>query len=172
MHLKMAVKTYAASVGCQVRTGILQSIPSSSMDSCAGLSETAPLSAWGQMKRPFSSRLANRHIPWPSHHSSLMMSPRLPRKTKTWPENGSWVSAFCTKAPNHQSRGVCRSDPPPTTRVFPSARQSCRFSQSLQYTAHAGLVNHAAQSHTGTTQFNFDHASRGGACGVDYNPQG
>src|SRR5665647_288462 len=47
----MHAKIYAASVGCQVRTGILQSMPSSNMDNCAGVSETDPESACGQMKR-------------------------------------------------------------------------------------------------------------------------
>lgn len=33
------------------------------------------------------------HWPSPVHHSNLMMSPRLPRNTKTWPLNGSSCSA-------------------------------------------------------------------------------
>ena len=41
---------YAARCGCQVRVGMRQSIPSSSMDSCAGVNDTAPLSARGQTK--------------------------------------------------------------------------------------------------------------------------
>lgn len=36
---------YAARCGCHVRVGILQSMPSSSMDNCAGVNDTAPLSA-------------------------------------------------------------------------------------------------------------------------------
>jgi len=38
-----------------------QSMPSSSIDSCAGVSDTCE-----QTKRPFSSRSAKRHSPWPS----------------------------------------------------------------------------------------------------------
>ncbi len=48
-----------------------QSTPSSSIDSCAGVSDTAPESACGRTKRPRSSLLANRHRPWPSYHSTL-----------------------------------------------------------------------------------------------------
>src|SRR5450830_545934 len=82
----------------QVRTGWRQSMPSSSIDSCACVSMTVPLAACGQMKRPRSSRLASRHRPSPVHHSSLMMSPRRPRNTKTWPLNGSACSAVSTLA--------------------------------------------------------------------------
>lgn len=57
-----AVFDYAMA-GAKVRTGMRQSIPSSSIDSCAGVSETLPDSACGQTKRPDSSRLANRHRP-------------------------------------------------------------------------------------------------------------
>jgi hypothetical protein len=73
---------YTARDGELVRVGRRQSMPSSSIDNCARLSDTAPSSACGQMKRPRSSRLANRQSPSPSHHSSLMRSPRRPRKTK------------------------------------------------------------------------------------------
>ncbi len=37
-----------AIAGCQVRTGVRQSIPSMSIDSCAGVSDTAPCLACGQ----------------------------------------------------------------------------------------------------------------------------
>src|SRR5471030_1002189 len=40
------------------------------------------------MKRPRSSRLANRHRPSPLHQSSLMRSPRRPRNTNTCPLKG------------------------------------------------------------------------------------
>ena len=43
---------YTAMDGTLVLIGLLQSIPSSSMESCARLKATAPFSAWGQMKRP------------------------------------------------------------------------------------------------------------------------
>ncbi len=45
--------------------GTRHSSPSSSMDSCAGVSVTAPALVTGQVNRPFSSRLANRQKPWP-----------------------------------------------------------------------------------------------------------
>ena len=83
--------------GCQLRARTFQSMPLSSIDSCAGVNETAPLLACGHMVLPFSNRLANRHRPWPSNHSSWMMSPCLPRKTNTWPENGSWVGEVCAR---------------------------------------------------------------------------
>ena len=51
-----------------------------------------PASARGHTNRPRSSRLANRHSPSPSHHNSLIRSPRRPRKQNTWPENGSLPS--------------------------------------------------------------------------------
>jgi len=51
---------YTAIGGAAVRIGLRQSIPSSSIDSCARLNETIPLPACGQMKRPRSSRLANK----------------------------------------------------------------------------------------------------------------
>jgi hypothetical protein len=43
--------------GVQLRTGRRQSMPSSNIDSCAGVSETVPLLACGQTKRPRSKRL-------------------------------------------------------------------------------------------------------------------
>ena len=43
--------------GHAVRIGLRQSMPSSSIESCARLNETAPFSACGQMKRPRSRRL-------------------------------------------------------------------------------------------------------------------
>jgi len=69
--------------GCHVRSGRRQSMPSSSIDSCAALSETLPVSACGQMNRPRSRRLVSRHMPSPSLHSSLTRSPRRPRKANT-----------------------------------------------------------------------------------------
>ena len=72
-----------ASSGRQVRCGIRQSIPSSSIDNCARLSTATPSSARGQTNRPRSRRLANRHSPSPSHHNSLTRSPRRPRKQNT-----------------------------------------------------------------------------------------
>ncbi len=92
------MSAHAARCGCQVRVGILQSMPSSSMDNWAGVNHTAPLSDCGQTKLPFASRLANRYRPSPSYHSSLMMSPRRRRNANTWPANGFWVRAHCARA--------------------------------------------------------------------------
>jgi hypothetical protein len=50
-------RVYPAACGCHVRTGIRQSIPSSNMPSCAGVSATLPSAGEGHTKRPFSSRL-------------------------------------------------------------------------------------------------------------------
>ncbi len=89
---------YTATEGALVLTGLRQSMPSSSIDSCARLNDTAPSSAFGQTKRPRSKRFANRQSPSPSHQSTLMRSPRLPRKTKTWPEYGFCSSTVCAAA--------------------------------------------------------------------------
>jgi hypothetical protein len=89
---------YTIACGCQVRSGRRQSMPSRSIDSCARVSDTVPVSTFGQMKRPRSSRLANRQRPSPSYHNSLIRSPRRPRKTNTCPENGFVFSAVYTIA--------------------------------------------------------------------------
>ena len=49
----------AASSGRCVRTGMRQSMPSSSIDNCAAVSDTLPDVACGQTKRPRSNRLAS-----------------------------------------------------------------------------------------------------------------
>ena len=87
--LSQSAAAQPATSGRQVRSGARQSIPSNSIDSCAGVSRTTPSAGEGQMKRPFSSRLANKHSPCASQYSALIKSPRRPRKQKTWPENGS-----------------------------------------------------------------------------------
>ena len=51
-------RSQPASTGCAVRTGRRQSIPSSSIDSCAGDSTATPVSVRGHTNRPRSSRLA------------------------------------------------------------------------------------------------------------------
>ncbi len=76
-----------ATSGLHVRSTLRQSMPSRSIDSCARLRCTVPLSAFGQMNRPRSRRLANKHKPSPSHQRSFTMSPRRPRNTNTCPEN-------------------------------------------------------------------------------------
>jgi len=100
-RLKSAMKKrhdHAAGSGSHVRSTRLQSIPSSNIESWARVSDNAPLSALVQMNLPRSRRLAKRQIPSPSAHKSFTMSPRLPRKTKTWPDRGSFCSTCCTWA--------------------------------------------------------------------------
>ena len=82
------VTIYTANCGVCVRTGRRQSIPSSNIDSCAGVKDTVPLVACGQTNLPLSSLFEKRHSPSPSNHNTLIKSPRLPRKIYTWPENG------------------------------------------------------------------------------------
>src|SRR5947207_457738 len=89
---------YTDNCGSQVRSGRRQSMPSSSIDNCARVSETVPLVACGQTKRPRSSRLANRHNPSPSYQRTLIRSPRRPRNTNTCPENGFCSSLVSTSA--------------------------------------------------------------------------
>lgn len=83
---------YPAAKGCHVRCGARQSIPSSSIDNCAGDSATLPSLAEGQTNRPFSSRFRNMQAPWPSHQMTLTRSPRRPRKTNRCPVKGSCFS--------------------------------------------------------------------------------
>ena len=66
-------------------------MPSSNIDSCAGVSETRPVSVTGHWKWPLSSRLLNRQRPWPSNQSSLISPPRLPRKANKAPLNGLFL---------------------------------------------------------------------------------
>ncbi len=89
---------YTAIGGAKVRSGLRQSIPSSSIDNCARVNATVPFSALGHTNRPRSNRLANRQSPSPSNHKSLTMSPRRPRNTKTWPEYGCAFSTASTCA--------------------------------------------------------------------------
>jgi aminobenzoyl-glutamate utilization protein B len=79
----LIISVYTASCGVCVRTGRRQSIPSSNIESCAGVNETVPLVACGQMNLPRSNLFANRHKPSPSHHSILIRCPRRPRNTNT-----------------------------------------------------------------------------------------
>src|SRR5207237_1086820 len=99
---------YTDSCGSQVRSGRRQSMPSSSIDNCARVRQTAPLVACGHTKRPRSNRLANRHNPSPSYQRTLIRSPRRPRNTNTWPENGLcsslvWINALNPVKPRRKS---------------------------------------------------------------------
>jgi hypothetical protein len=91
-------RAQAANSGTCVRTGMRQSMPSSSIDNCAGVNATLPDVACGQTKRPRSRRFARSISPWPSNHSTLRMSPRRPRNTKTWPQKGFAAMAVCATA--------------------------------------------------------------------------
>ena len=85
---------YPASSGRQLLIGARQSMPSSSI-ATADI-DTVPVAEIGHTNRPFSSRFANRQRPWPSHHNSLIKSPRLPRKANSAPECGSCIKTSCT----------------------------------------------------------------------------
>jgi hypothetical protein len=87
---------YTASCGACVRTGRRQSIPSSNIESCAGVKDTVPLVACGHRNLPRSSLFEKRRNPSPSNHRTLIKSPRLQRKIYTWPENGLSCSVVCT----------------------------------------------------------------------------
>src|SRR5204863_1200022 len=123
-------RSQPASIGCEVRNGRRQSMPSSSIDSCAGVSTASPCSARGHTKRPRSSLLANRHSPSPSHHNSFTRSPRRPRKQKTWPENGSLPSTVCACTAKLSKPSACRSRPLPARSASPPASPS---SQQLDH---------------------------------------
>ena len=83
---------YPALSGFQLRCGARQSMPSSSIASCAAVRAILPSFAAGHTNRPFSRRFENRHAPCPSHQMILIKSPRRPRKTNMWPVNGSCFS--------------------------------------------------------------------------------
>lgn len=69
-------------------------MPSKSIASCAAVTQTLPSLAAGQTNLPRSSRLENRHAPWLSHQMIFSKSPRRPRNTNRWPQNGSAASVF------------------------------------------------------------------------------
>ena len=91
-HSLVAPPDYPAAKGRHVRSGARQSIPSRSIDNCAGVSATFPSLAEGQTNRPRSSRFMNMQAPWPSHQMTFTRSPRRPRKTKRCPPKGSCFS--------------------------------------------------------------------------------
>ena len=119
LHKESRTQPYTVIAGCQVLSGLHQSIPSSSIESCARVSETLPLSACGHTNRPRSSRFENRQSPSPSNHNSLIKSPRRSRKAKTWPESGACSSAVCTSALSPVK--------PRRMSVTPAAIQICVF---------------------------------------------
>ena len=60
---KIATVDYPTLSGRHVLCGMRQSMPSSSMDSCAGVMLIFPSFAAGQTNRPFSRRFENKHAP-------------------------------------------------------------------------------------------------------------
>jgi len=69
-----------------------------------------------QHSRPFSNRFENRHRPSPSHHSSLIRSPRRPRKANSWPEYGCSDNCVCTIAAS-PSKPFLRSVTPHASQI-------------------------------------------------------
>ena len=61
-NAKYLFSTPPSAASC-VRIGRRQSMPSSNMDSCAGVSDTVPLAACGQMNLPRSNLFANKTQP-------------------------------------------------------------------------------------------------------------
>ena len=111
---------YPAVKGRQVRCGNRQSMPSSSIANCAGVSAILPSFAAGQTNRHFSNRFKNKHAPCPSHQMILIRSPCRPRKTNIWPLKGfccvvcSACAATHCVALNRHHLGVrtrCRQSP-------------------------------------------------------------
>ena len=80
--------------GRHVRFGMRQSMPFSNIASCAEVGLILPSFAAGQINRPRSKRLLNRHAPCESRHMILSKPPRRPRNTNRWPENGSCSNVF------------------------------------------------------------------------------
>ena len=148
---------YTATEGALVRIGRRQSMPSSSIDSCARLNDTAPSSACGQMKRPRSRRLANRQSPSPSHHSSLTRSPRRPRKTKTWPEYGSCSNTVCATALSPVKPRRRSVTPAAIQMCVPLGRRNHRPTRSRISRRLFG-VHRSFDADTGSSDLHHDHA--------------
>src|SRR6516165_9300321 len=111
-----------AAWGRHVCCGSRQSIPSSRYPNCAGVIVTERCSpsrgaVEGQTKRPHSSRFANRHMPWPSCHSTLIREPRRPRNTNRWPLCGLRLSVSCTSS--------AKPSKPLRMSVWPVANHTC-----------------------------------------------
>lgn len=60
LSMRVSADVYKADVGHQARTGRRQSIPSSSIDGYACVTEPLPLFTWGQTKLPRLSRFGSR----------------------------------------------------------------------------------------------------------------
>ena len=110
-------RSYSASVGIDVRFGRRQSMPSSSIDNCAGFSVIVPVAVTGQTKRPRPRRFENRQSPWPSNHSSLTRWLRLPRNANSAPECGFCANTCCTSTARPSNPRACRSRRTPEAPV-------------------------------------------------------
>ena len=137
--LHAAQNSASAQKSVQIDSGVLRSptaappcapdaanrcLPAASITALAS-AQPCHSSACGHTKRPRSSRLANRQSPSPSHHSTLIRSPRRPRKTNTWPENGSAPASSAPARSARRSRAACRSLQPRSRCAFsPAARSS------------------------------------------------
>jgi hypothetical protein len=100
--------SYPAARGRHVRRGARQSIPSRSIDSCAGDNATLPSFAEGQTNRPFSSRFRNMQAPWPSHQITLENHPQLYRPSPSVPVGKGGVGRVCH--PECRCRGRAGTD--------------------------------------------------------------
>ncbi len=69
----------------------------SNMPNWAAPGCATPACVDGQTKRPLSRRLANRQNPWLSQYKTFTKSPRRPRNTNRWPENGSFSRTSWTR---------------------------------------------------------------------------
>ena len=108
------VADYTSISGPAVRTVCRQSIPSSNIDNCAALSDTLPLCACGQMKRPRSKRLAKAQ-PVPSHHKNLEQIAASPAKGEDMT-----AERICSPARLHQRAQAVK---PLRMSVMPAASQ-------------------------------------------------
>ena len=109
---------HTAISGVHVLCGRRQSMPSSSIESCARVRQTVPSVPCGQMNRPLSRRLAKRQRPSPSNHKSFTMSPLRPRKYEN--VAGERLLVAARSAPAHSARR--------SRAAYPSHRRRSRSS--------------------------------------------
>jgi hypothetical protein len=79
----------------------------------------APASSRVAIGAPLVRATMATHAPWPSHQITLIRSPRRPRKTKRWPENGSCFSVASACAASVAN--------PRRMSVTPAASQTLAF---------------------------------------------
>jgi len=103
-----SVVVYAAIVGCHVRAGGRQSMPSSSIDSCAAVSDTVPLLPAATRSDPLQP-LAKQAQPVAAppqqlHPIAASAAEDEPRGRRTDPR----ATAFAPALPSHRSPCACR----------------------------------------------------------------